>query len=112
MEDQSYNVRLYDFNVGAGTTSGGAISASQAAVTGEKFVCTGITASGDAACLVTIESPSGTALYKQRYASAFTLNLEFSHPSIVGAIGQALILKVSAATTNAEGYIRGYAIKG
>jgi len=57
--------------------------------------------SGDAAALVTVESPSGTVLWRKRYAAAFNDGVAL-HKPIRGATGAALLLKISASTANCE----------
>lgn len=109
MEDQVFNNRLSDFAAtNTGTNAG--VSATQAAATNEQLICTTIAASGDAAALVTIESPSGTVLWRKRFAAAFNMSEHFTHPCVKGAVGQALICKVSASTTNSEANIGGFAV--
>lgn len=108
MEDQVYNGRIYDFAASAVGTNAG-VTATQAAVTGETLVCTGISCSGDAAAIVTIESPASTILWRKRFAAAFNISEHFTHPAIAGAKGSALLVKVSASTTNSEANIFGFA---
>lgn len=68
---------------------------------------TGIQASGDAAAVVTIESPAGTILYRKRFAAAFTLSEGFATPK-KGALAQNVLVKISASTSNCEANIDGY----
>lgn len=94
-----------------GTNAG--VSATQAAPsTGQKLVCAGIQASGDAAAIVTIESPASTVLWRKRFAAAFTLSESFAPGTIVGATAQAMIVKVSASTAASEGNIQGFTVAG
>lgn len=67
----------------------------------------GIQASGDAAALVTIESPAGTVIYRKRFAAAFTLSEGFGTPK-KGALSQNVLVKISASTSNCEANIDGY----
>lgn len=108
-EDQILNARLYDFEVTAVGTSSG-VTATQTAVTGEKFAVTSISCSGDAAALVTVESPASTILWQERFASAFTLNKDWDEPVIVGAKSAAILVKVSASTSHSEANIGGFAV--
>lgn len=104
-------VRARNSATGVGTNSG--VTVTQAAPTGNRrLVCTGIQASGDAAALVTIESPSGTILYKKRFAAAFTLSESFAPGTIAGAAGAALLVKVSASTSNSEANLQTFETVG
>ena len=90
-----------------GTNAG--VTATIAAITGQRQHCTGIQVSGDAAALVTVESPSGTVLWRKRFAAAFSVSEAWGLGSIVGAVGAALLVKVSASTTNSEANIQSIA---
>lgn len=68
---------------------------------------TGIQCSGDAAAVVTVESPSGTVLWRKRFAAAFNHSEPFPAP-IPGANNQDVLVKVSASTTASEANIQGY----
>jgi hypothetical protein len=69
----------------------------------------GIQVSGDAAALVTIESPSGTVLWQKRYAAAFQDNVMFNDDSaIVAAVGADVLVKISASTSHSEANIQGF----
>lgn len=67
---------------------------------------TAVSGSGDAAAVVTLESPAGTILWRQRFTGAFS----FSTPGVVipGAAGQNVLLKISASTSNCEANLSGY----
>lgn len=99
------------FRATGADTDGGGITVTQAAPSNalHKYAVTDITASGDAAALVTVESPASTVLWRIRFAAAFTLNRTFDTP-IIGADGQAILIKVSAGTTNTEATIAGYSV--
>lgn len=96
----------------AADTNGGGVTATHAAVTSRTHVVTGIDVSGDAAALVTIESPASTVLWRMRYADAFTDSKVFPPGVIKGVEGQAVLVKVSAGTANSEANISGYTIRG
>ena len=85
---------------GVGTNAG--VTVTLAAVTGRRLSPLGVQASGDVACVVTIESPANTVLWRKRYAAAFTMSETFRPSDIVGAVSAALLLKVSASTSNSE----------
>ena len=78
----------------------------------KRLQCDRIDASGDAAALVTIESPASTVLWRKRYAAAFVLSEPFAADQVVGAVGQALLVKVSASTSNSEAGIYGSELRG
>lgn len=82
----------------------------RAATTGRTQTCSGIQCSGDAACIVTIESPSATVLWRKRFAAAFTMSEAFPIGEIVGAADAAMLVKVSASTSNSEANIQGFEI--
>ena len=88
-----------------GTNAG--VSATLAASAGYKWTLTGIQCSGDAAAVVTVESPAATVLYQKRFAAAFTLSETFPLGFIEGADSAALLVKVSASTTHSEANIQG-----
>ena len=91
---------------GVGTNAG--VTVTQAASGTKTYEVTGIQVSGDTAALVTIESPSGTILFKKRYAAAFNDNVSFGFAPIAGAVGAAVLVKISASTSNCEANIQGY----
>jgi hypothetical protein len=91
---------------GVGTNAG--VTATKASPGGTKTLfCTGIQCSGDAAAVVTVESPASTVLYRKRFAAAFTISERFDMP-LKGAVGQDLLVKVSASTSNSEAGGQGY----
>jgi hypothetical protein len=92
---------------GVGTNAG--VTVTIAAVSAPKPMILsplGIQVSGDTACIVTIESPAATILYRKRFAAAFVLSEAFSPGAIKGAAGQALLVKISASTSNCEANIQ------
>ena len=94
---------------GVGTTAGATVTL--AAPTGAKgYTCAGIQCSGDAAALVTIESPSATVLWRKRFAGAFTMSERFELGNIKGAAAAAMLVKISASTANCEANIQAFVI--
>jgi hypothetical protein len=91
---------------GVGTNAG--VTVTKAAVTGQRHSCAGIQCSGDAAALVTIESPSGTPLFSKRYAAAFTMSEAFPPGALLGSLSGAMLVKISASTSNSEANIQGF----
>jgi hypothetical protein len=73
---------------------------------------TGIQCSGDAAAVVTIESPAGTKLYQKRFASAFTLSDAWPLGNMKGASNQDVLVKISASTSNCEANLQGIDVRG
>lgn len=93
---------------GVGTNAG--VTVTQAAVAGRTPLVTGIQCSGDAAALVTVESPASTILYKKRMTgTGWTLSEGFPSP-LVGTAGAAVLVKISASTSNSEANIQGYTV--
>ena len=89
---------------GAGTSSGVTVTIS---ASGNKtHEATDIQCSGDAAALVTIESPAATLIYRKRFTAAFNMSEQFLTP-VRGATGQAILVKISASTANCEANIQG-----
>jgi hypothetical protein len=97
----------------AADTDGGGVTATISDPgDGKKLVCTGLQASGDAAALVTVESPSGTVLWRKRFSGAFTMSETFVIGTIVGGVSEAMLAKVSASTTNSEVNIQAVTVAG
>lgn len=91
---------------GAGTNAG--VTVTKAAVAGQVHVLQECDFSGDAACVVTIESPASTVLWRKRFAAAF--NVAQPNLEIRGAVGQDLLVKISASTANSEANFQGYSV--
>lgn len=90
---------------GVGTNSG--VTVTLTAPSGNlAYTCTGIQCSGDAAALVTIESPANTVLYRKRFAAAFNMSESFPPGFIRGAAAGAMLVKISASTSNCEANIQ------
>jgi len=89
---------------GVGTNAGVTVTITGAA--GEKLSCTGIECSGDAAALVTVESPASTVIYRKRYAAAFQMSEDWEENELNGAAGADLLVKISASTANCEATIQ------
>lgn len=92
---------------GVGTTAG--VTVSQAGVASRIHVGTQISGSGDAAALITVESPAATVLWRKRFAAAFSFS-EDVHCR--GAVAAVLNLKISASTANCEANLSGYTVTG
>ena len=101
---------LYKAQVtGVGTNAG--VTQTIAAVAGQAWSPTAIECSGDAAAVVTIESPSGTPLYTKRFAAAFSFAERFDVGDLIGAAGAAILVKISASTSNCEATLSASALK-
>lgn len=89
-------------------TNGGGVTATISAPsdTARHYVVTGIQVSSDVTALVTIESPASTVLWSKRFSAAFTASEAFPPGVINGAAGQAVLVKISAGTTNSEANIQ------
>lgn len=99
---------------GVGTNAG--VSVTQTTLGADKIAsAASIQCSGDAAALVTVESPAGTILYKKRFAAAFNMTETFP-PGTIKALsatgtdvpGQDILVKISASTSNCEANIQGF----
>lgn len=93
---------------GAGTSSGVTVTKSYIATKTHKV--TNIQCSGDAAALVTVESPASTILYRKRFAAAFNMSEQFDTP-LTAAAGSDILVKISASTSNSEANMQGYSIR-
>ncbi len=67
-----------------------------------------ISGSGDAAAVLTIESPANTVIWNQRFNAAFTFFYNFPPGCVRGGYGQGVLVKLSASTSNCEANIGGY----
>ena len=101
------NVEARFQGTGVGTNAG--VTVTQAAPTEvtDRYCVLGIQCSGDAAALVTVESPASTILYRKRFAAAFTLSERWAQEELQAAEGQAVLVKISASTSNCEASIQG-----
>lgn len=87
-------------------TNGGA-TATFTARTAAKPVVTHISGSGDTAALVTLEIPTGTVVWRKRFAAAFTFTENFHYGEYEGVAAGTASVKISASTTNCEANIAG-----
>lgn len=103
-----------NWSVTAADTDGGGVTATKAAPTAttDVYVVAGIQCSGDAAAIVTVESPASTILYRKRFAAAFNMSEDFTPGTLEAAAGQAVLVKVSAGTTNTEANMQGWRTGG
>lgn len=92
---------------GVGTNAG--VTVTHAAAAGNIHRVAAIQCSGDAAAVVTVESPAATVLYTKRFAAAFNMSEQFPVP-IAGSDGGAVLVKISASTANCEANIQGYTV--
>lgn len=84
-----------------------AFSATIAAPTAPRaYFVTGIQVSGDTAALITIESPSATVIWRKRAGAAFSFSESFPPGTVMGAQGAAVLVKISASTSNSEANIQ------
>ncbi len=98
-------VRSRSSGTGVGTTAG--VTVTLTAPTGNlAHNATGIQCSGDAAALVTVESPSGTVLYRKRFTAAFNMSESWPLGVMKGALGAAMLVKISASTANCEANVQ------
>lgn len=92
---------------GAGTNAGVTVTVTAPSATQKTRYVTHIACSGDAAALVTIESPASTVLWRKRFAAAFNMSEHFTVP-LPAAAGQDVLVKISASTSNCEANIIGF----
>lgn len=97
-------------NTGVGTNAGVSVTIPVVGTSGLTICPVGIQFSGDAAAVVTVESPSGTALMTLRYAAAFADKVSFYPGAFQGAVDQAVVLKISASTAHCEAAIQAVVI--
>lgn len=95
---------------GVGTNAG--VTVTKAATAGQRHVVTHISGSGDAAALVTIESPASTVIWRKRFSAAFTFGEVFPPGEYLCADNVAVLVKISASTANCEANLAGYDIVG
>lgn len=91
---------------GAGTNAGVTVTHTLNSKA-DHSVVSGIQASGDAAALVTVESPASTVIWRKRFAAAFNFSETFPG-GLPGASGQNVLVKISASTANCEANIEGW----
>lgn len=91
---------------GVGTNAGVTVTHTNTTLT-PKVV--GIQVSSDVAALVTVESPSGTVIWRKRYTAAFAISETFEIP-LNGTAKANVLVKISASTANCEANIQGYDI--
>lgn len=101
--DLENKVRGRSQGTGVGTNAGVTVTLTGAA--GTQFSVRSIDCSGDAAAVVTIESPAGTVKWQKRFAAAFNTAKEFDLGSLLGADGSNILVKISASTSNCEANI-------
>lgn len=92
---------------GVGTNAGVTVTHTLTAGA-QKAVVESIEVSGDAAALVTIESPAGTPIWRERYNAAFSTGTIPFPNGLRGAAGQNVLVKISASTSNCEANFQGY----
>lgn len=96
---------------GADTNGGGVtVTKSAPSTLTWRHVVTQITVSGDVTAIVTVESPASTVLWRKRYSGAFADTVTFVPGTVVGGAGEAILVKISAGTTNTEANISGFTI--
>lgn len=95
---------------GVGTNAGVTVTITGAA--GEVLSATGIQCSGDAAAVVTVESPASTILYRKRFTAAFQMSEDWETGELLGASGANLLVKISASTLNCEASIQATRVPG
>lgn len=88
-----------------GTNSGATATITTTA--GQRTIATTLSVSGDAAALVTLESPPSTVLWQKRYAAAFIDTVYFTYGEYEAVDGQSILVKISASTSHCEANLAG-----
>ena len=78
----------------AAGTNGGATALHTDSNASNVHIISGIQVSGDAAAVVTVESPAGTVLWQKRYAAAFVDNVVFSERTVRGTASAPILTKI------------------
>ncbi len=89
-----------------GTSAG--VSTTQAGASDGTVTIEHISGSSDGAGVVTVESPSGTVIWTQRFNAAYTFFYNFPPGCLRGAYGAGVLVKLSASTSHSEANIGGY----
>lgn len=95
---------------GVGTNAG--VTVTLTGLAGQVFSVRGIQVSGDAAAIVTVESPASTVLYRRRIAAAGSLAETWDIGQLKGASGADVLVKISASTANCEASIQADKLPG
>jgi hypothetical protein len=69
-----------------------------------------IQCSGDATAVVTVEIPASTVLYRKRFTAAFNVSETFAPGTIQGPDNAAMLVKISASSSNCEANLDGYTV--
>jgi hypothetical protein len=88
-------------------TDGGGITVTRSDPGDGALYATGVQCSGDAAALVTIESPAGSVLWRKRFTGVFNMAETFAPGTLGGLDSEAMLVKISASTTNSEANLEG-----
>lgn len=98
------------FQQTAAVAASGGLTMTVSGVAKQTTMVSGLQVSGDAAALVSVESPSGTTIWRLRYTAAFHDCIPFNDDSaLVGASpGADVLVKISASTSNAEANVQGF----
>jgi hypothetical protein len=91
---------------GIGTTAG--VTVTKTGVATKRQCVSHVSGSGDAAAVVTIESPAATILWRKRFAAAFTFSENLPDEVYMAAEGADILAKISASTANSELNLSGY----
>ncbi len=94
--------RASSTSTGTNAATSATIAAPATDTAARRWFVTGIQVSGDTACIVTIESPASTILWRKRATAAFAFSEAFPPGTIMGAVGAAVLVKISASTSNCE----------
>jgi hypothetical protein len=107
-----YEGKIIGNRQATGSAAAGGVTVTITGTTGQRLSVCGIQCSGDAAALVTVESPAATVLYRKRFAGAFVLAEDWEPGELLGASGADLLVKISASTSNCEANIQAAQLPG
>lgn len=94
---------------GVGTTAG--VTVTKLGSANLTHIVTGVQVSGDLAALVSLQTPSGTTIWRLRYAAAFDRSYSFPLATKQGAPGKDVLLLISASTAACEANLDGISIE-
>ncbi len=103
-----YRGRAGDAFMASSTGTSAGVSATQSGTADGTVTVEHISGSGDAAAVLTVESPANTVIWTQRFNAAFTFFYNFPPGCLRGGYGQGVLVKLSASTSHSEANIGGY----
>lgn len=106
MAGDDYFGKIRDRKNATNTGTNAGVSATISSAAGFKYAVTGVQCSGDADATVTIESPASTIVWQKDFSADFAMSETFAPGTVVGAVGSAILVKVSTSTTKSKANIQ------